>query len=59
MSLRRLSIKLNISFFRWFDVGLSTTTTSDGLLEEALIKPQEPSSKEKRIPFIVNILVIA
>ena len=37
------SIKSKIFFFLSFDVGLSVTTTNEGLLDEALINPQEPS----------------
>ena len=37
-------------------MGLSVTITRDGLFEDALIKPQELSSRVKRIPFIVNIV---
>ena len=36
------------------DVGLSVTITNDGLFEDALIKPHEPSSKENLIPFTVS-----
>ena len=53
-----MSIKLKISFFLLSDVGLSVTTTRDGLLEEARNKPHEPSSKENLIPLTVNILVM-
>ena len=34
------------------------TITNDGLFEEALIKPQEPSSRENLTPFTVKISVI-
>ena len=47
------SINLKIFNFLWSEVGLSVTTTKDGLFEEALIKPHEPSSKENLIPFTV------
>jgi len=40
-------------------VGLSVTTTKEGLLDEALINPHDPSSSEKRTPLIVKISVIA
>ena len=40
------------------DVVLSVTTTNDGLFDEALIKPQEPSSNENLIPFTVKTSVI-
>ena len=53
-----VSINSNIFFFLISEVGLSVTTTNEGLFEEALIRPQEPSSKEKRTPFTVNISVI-
>ena len=48
------SINLNIFFFLSFDVGLSVTTTKEGLFDEALINPQEPSWKENLIPLTVN-----
>ena len=47
-----------IFFLRTSDDGLSVTTTSDGLFDEALIKPQDPSSKENLIPLTVKISVI-
>ena len=37
---------------------LSVTTTNDGLLDEALIRPQDPSSRENLTPLTVNISVI-
>ena len=37
----------NIFFFLKSDVGLSVTITREGLFDEALIKPQEPSLKER------------
>jgi hypothetical protein len=40
-------------------VGLSVTTTNEGLFEDALIKPQEPSSKENLTPLTVRISVIS
>ena len=40
------------------DVGLSVTITKDGLFDDALIKPQEPSSKENLIPLTVKTSVI-
>ena len=55
----RSSINSNIFLFLLSEVGLSVTTTNEGLFEDALIKPHEPSSKEKRIPFTVSILVIS
>ena len=39
-------------------MGLSVTTTNEGLLDEALINPQEPSSKENLTPLTVNTSVI-
>ena len=36
------------------DVGLSVTITKDGLFDDALIKPQEPSYKENLIPLTVK-----
>ena len=39
-------------------MGLSVTITKEGLFDEALIKPQDPSSKVNLIPLTVNILVI-
>ena len=48
----------NIFFFLSSDAGLSVTTTNEGLLEDALINPHEPSSKENLIPLTVNILFI-
>ena len=44
-----------IFFFLSSEVGLSVTTTNDGLFDEALIRPQEPSLKENLIPLTVNI----
>ena len=46
----KLSINSKIFFLRSSDVGLSVTTTKEGLFDEALIKPQEPSSKENLTP---------
>ena len=43
-----------IFFLRSSDVGLSVTTTKEGLFDEALIKPQEPSSKENLTPLTVK-----
>ena len=53
-----LSMNLKIFNFLSSDVGLSVTTTNEGLLEEALIKPQEPSSKENLTPLTVIISFI-
>ena len=36
-------MKSKIFFFLSFDVGLSVTITNDGLFDEALINPHEPS----------------
>ena len=36
----------------------SVTITSEGLLDEALINPQEPSPKENLTPFTVKTSVI-
>ena len=47
-----------IFFFLLSDVGLSVTITNDGLFDEALISPQEPSSKENLIPLTVRTSVI-
>ena len=44
----------NIFFLRLSDDGLSVTTTSEGLFDEALIKPQDPSSKENLTPVTVK-----
>ena len=35
------------------------TITNDGLFDEALIKPHEPSLRLNLIPFIVKILIIS
>src|SRR5471032_2642266 len=40
------------------DAGLSTTTTSDGLLDEARTRPQVPSSRVTRTPLTVTTLTI-
>ena len=37
------------------DVGLSVTITSEGLFEDALINPHDPSSKVNLTPFTVKI----
>ena len=55
--LLKYSIKL-IFFFLLSDVVLSVTITNDGLLDEALTSPHDPSSKENLTPFTVSILVI-
>src|SRR5215467_6199633 len=48
------STDLNISRMRASDAGLSTTTTSSGLLEEARTSPQVPSSTVTRTPLTVT-----
>ena len=55
----RLSMNSNIFFLRLSDDGLSVTTTNDGLLEDALINPHDPSSNENLIPFTVNTSLIS
>ena len=47
-------MKLKIFFFLEFEVGLSVTITNDGLFDEALMRPHEPSSKENQTPFKVK-----
>ena len=49
----------NIFFFLKSEVGLSVTTTNDGLFEDALIRPHEPSLNENLTPFTVSISVIS
>ena len=51
-------MKLNIFFFLLSEVVLSTTTTKQGLFDEALIKPQEPSSRVNLTPLTVLIFFI-
>src|SRR5215467_6769504 len=48
------STALNISRMRASDAGLSTTTTSSGLFEEARTSPQVPSSTVTLTPFTVT-----
>ena len=48
----------NIFFLQSSDDGLSATTTREGLFDEALIRPQDPSSKENLTPLIVKTSVI-
>jgi hypothetical protein len=48
------STALNMSRMRASDTGLSTTTTSSGLLEEARARPQVPSSTVTRTPLTVT-----
>ena len=55
----RSSIKSKIFFFRISDVGLSVTITKDGLLDEALIRPHDPSSNENLTPLTVNTSLIS
>ena len=50
-----MSIKLNIDFISSIDLILSVTITNEGLLDEALIRPQEPFSKINLTPLIVRI----
>ena len=50
----RASTALNISRMRASDTGLSTTTTSSGLLDEARTRPQVPSSTVTRTPLTVT-----
>ena len=54
-----LSMNLKIFNFLASEVGLSVTTTNEGLFEDARIKPQEPSSKENLTPFTVIISLIS
>ena len=51
-------MKSKIFFFLSFEVGLSVTTTREGLFDEALIKPHDPSVKENLTPFTVKTSVI-
>ena len=48
----------NIFFFLLLEDGLSVTTTKDGLFDEALINPHDPSAREKRTPFTVNNIIL-
>ena len=52
---------MNLKIFNFLssEVGLSVTTTNEGLFEDARIKPQEPSSKENLTPLTVNISFIS
>ena len=54
-----LSINLNIFNFLSSEVGLSVTITNEGLLDDALINPHDPSSNENLIPFTVKISFIS
>ena len=47
-------MKSKIFFFLSSDVGLSVTITRDGLFDEALINPHDPSLNENLIPLTVN-----
>ena len=49
-----LSTALNMSRMRVSDTGLSTTTTSSGLFEDARTSPQVPSSTVTRTPLTVT-----
>src|SRR6201999_3899201 len=51
-------MSLNIARILASEAGLSTTTTSDGLLDEARTRPQVPSSRVTRTPFTVTTLAI-
>ena len=51
-------MKSKIFFFLSSEVGLSVTITKDGLFDDALISPQEPSSNENLTPLTVKISVI-
>ena len=53
---RRASISANMARILASEAGLSTTTTSDGLLEEARTRPQVPSSRVTRTPLTVTTL---
>ena len=52
-------MKSKIAFFLLSEVGLSVTTTKEGLFDDALIKPQEPSLNENLIPFTVRMSPIS
>ena len=49
-------MNLNIFFILSFDVGLSVTTTKDGLFDDALINPHEPSCSENLTPLFGKLL---
>ena len=53
------SINLKILIFLSLEVGLSVTTTNDGLLDDALINPQDPSLNENLTPLTVNMSSIS
>ena len=59
VSCKYLSIKSKIAFFLLSEVGLSVTTTKEGLFDEALINPHDPSLKENLTPFTVNTSFIS
>ena len=48
----------NIARMLASDTGLSTTTTKDGLFEEARTSPQVPSANVTRTPLTVTSLAI-
>ena len=48
-------MKSKIFFFLLSEEGLSVTTTKEGLFDEALINPHEPSLNENLTQFTVNI----
>ena len=52
-------MKSKIFFFLSSEVGLSVTITNDGLFDDALINPHEPSSKVNLIPLTVKISEIS
>ena len=49
-----MSTSLNIARILACEAGLSTTTTSEGLFDEARTRPQVPSSSVTRTPFTVT-----
>src|SRR5471032_931532 len=51
-------MSLNMARILASDAGLSTTTTRDGLLDEARTRPQVPSSSVTRTPLTVTSLTI-
>src|SRR6185312_13676659 len=54
----RASMSENMARIFFSETGLSTTTTSDGLLDEARTRPQVPSSSVTRTPFTVTSFMI-
>ena len=51
-------MKSKIAFFLLSEVGLSVTTTKDGLFEDARTNPHDPSFNVNLIPFTVNMSFI-